>query len=87
MVYNYHIRRLSDNPHLGVQGPQKVFVRVLQGPTKTVVEEESESEEEEIIVVKKAKKKQPKKVKLYEDGLMEREDKKILTEDGRELLI
>lgn len=32
------------------------------------------------------KKKAPKKTKLYNDGLMERQEDKVLTEDGRELL-
>lgn len=31
-------------------------------------------------------KKQPKKVNIRQDGLMEREETKVLTEDGRELL-
>ena len=33
-----------------------------------------------------SKKKAPKKTKIYNDGLMEREENKVLTEDGRELL-
>jgi hypothetical protein len=31
-------------------------------------------------------KKQPKKISINQDGLMEREEVKVLTEDGRELL-
>jgi hypothetical protein len=31
-------------------------------------------------------KKQPKKISIKQDGLMEREENKVLTEDGRELL-
>jgi len=31
-------------------------------------------------------KKQPKKISTNQDGLMEREQNKVLTEDGRELL-
>ncbi len=30
--------------------------------------------------------KQPKKVSTSQDGLMERDDRKVVTEDGRELL-
>jgi hypothetical protein len=31
-------------------------------------------------------KKQPKRISIHHDGLMEREENKVLTEDGRELL-
>ena len=31
-------------------------------------------------------KKEPKKISISQDGLMEREENKVLTEDGRELL-
>jgi hypothetical protein len=31
-------------------------------------------------------KKEPKKISIKQDGLMERDENKVLTEDGRELL-
>lgn len=36
--------------------------------------------------LKEREDKKPRKVKLHEDGLMERQENKVLTEDGRELL-